>query len=207
ALLPVVRNCFDRDPEIAPRTVDEAFGSLVERDGKFAKRVVFAVHQMFGIEFAPEVVQADGNVKNLAWRICNAKKVLRRLLVIRHLRIQRAPAPAAQRLHLAGLGTDDAGAPTRDRDEVIWKATRKRQRNAERPPSMCDKPNSSQLAVLGSDHFEDIGGELDGDELASRRVLRRLCRPHGDNRVAYAGADAVDSASFCISVHLSALAV
>jgi hypothetical protein len=30
----------------------------------------------FGIEFAPEVVQADGNVKNLAWRICNAKKIL-----------------------------------------------------------------------------------------------------------------------------------
>ncbi|KAF2083140.1 phosphatidylethanolamine N-methyltransferase [Saccharata proteae CBS 121410] len=76
ALLPVVRNCFDRDPEIAPDTVDEGFGALVEREGKFAKRVVFAVHQMFGIEFAPEVVQADGNVKNLAWRICNAKKVL-----------------------------------------------------------------------------------------------------------------------------------
>lgn len=46
SLLPVVRNCFDRDPEIAPESVDEAFGSLVERDGKFAKRVVFAVHQM-----------------------------------------------------------------------------------------------------------------------------------------------------------------
>ncbi|OCK78315.1 phosphatidylethanolamine N-methyltransferas-like protein [Lepidopterella palustris CBS 459.81] len=76
ALLPVVKNCFDRDPEIAPSTVDEPFGSLVERDGKYAKRVVFAVHQMFGIELAPEVVQADGNVKNLAWRICNAKKVL-----------------------------------------------------------------------------------------------------------------------------------
>jgi hypothetical protein len=30
----------------------------------------------FGIEFAPEVVQADGCVKNLAWRIYNAKKVL-----------------------------------------------------------------------------------------------------------------------------------
>lgn len=30
----------------------------------------------FGIEFAPEVVQADGNVRNLAWRVCNAKKVL-----------------------------------------------------------------------------------------------------------------------------------
>lgn len=45
ALLPVVRNCFDRDPEIAPEGVDEAFGGLVERDGKFARRVVFAVHQ------------------------------------------------------------------------------------------------------------------------------------------------------------------
>ena len=46
ALLPVVRNCFDRDPEVAPEGVDEQFGGLVERDGKFAKRVVLAVHQM-----------------------------------------------------------------------------------------------------------------------------------------------------------------
>ncbi|KAF2129681.1 phosphatidylethanolamine N-methyltransferas-like protein [Dothidotthia symphoricarpi CBS 119687] len=76
ALLPIIQNCFDRDPEIAPSTAEESFGSLVERDGKFARRVVFAVHQMFGIEFAPEVVQADGTVRNLAWRICNAKKVL-----------------------------------------------------------------------------------------------------------------------------------
>ncbi|OJJ37517.1 hypothetical protein ASPWEDRAFT_26893 [Aspergillus wentii DTO 134E9] len=75
-LLTVIRNCFDRDPEIAPENVEESFGSLVERDGKFAKRVVFAVHQMFGIELAPEVVRADGNVRNLAWRICNAKRVL-----------------------------------------------------------------------------------------------------------------------------------
>jgi phosphatidylethanolamine N-methyltransferase len=75
-LLPVVQNCFDRDPEIAPRTVDEAFGSLVERDGKFAKRVVYAVQAMFGVEFAPEVVQADGKVSNLAWRIWEAKMVL-----------------------------------------------------------------------------------------------------------------------------------
>ncbi|KAL5115096.1 phosphatidylethanolamine N-methyltransferase [Pleosporales sp. CAS-2024a] len=76
ALLPVIQNCFDRDPEMAPSTAEESFGSLVERDGKFAKRVVFAVHQMFGIEFAAEVVQADGNARNLAWRICNAKKIL-----------------------------------------------------------------------------------------------------------------------------------
>lgn len=46
ALLPVVRNCFDRDPDIAPNTVDEPFGSLVERDGKYAKRVVYAVQHM-----------------------------------------------------------------------------------------------------------------------------------------------------------------
>ncbi|EGC41721.1 phosphatidylethanolamine N-methyltransferase [Histoplasma capsulatum var. duboisii H88] len=76
ALLPVVQNCFDRDPEIAPQTAEEHYGCLVERDGKYSKRVVFAVQHMFGIEFAPEVVRADGNVRNLAWRICNAKKVL-----------------------------------------------------------------------------------------------------------------------------------
>ena len=76
ALLPVVQNCFDRDPDVAPRTVDEHFGPTLEREGKYAKRVVYAVSRMFGIDFAPEVVQADGTVKNMAWRICNAKKVL-----------------------------------------------------------------------------------------------------------------------------------
>jgi phosphatidylethanolamine N-methyltransferase len=76
AVLPVVQNCFDRDPDTAPRTADEPFGPALEREGKYAKRVVYAIQQMFGIEFAPEVVQADGNVRNLAWRICNAKKVL-----------------------------------------------------------------------------------------------------------------------------------
>ena len=45
-LLPIVRNCFDRDPEIAPGSVEEAFGGLVEREGKFAKRVVYAVRHM-----------------------------------------------------------------------------------------------------------------------------------------------------------------
>lgn len=80
ALLPLVQNCFDRDPDIAPNTTEEHFGKLAERDGKYARRVVFAVHQMFGIEFAPEVVVADGCVRNLAWRICTAKKALVSLL-------------------------------------------------------------------------------------------------------------------------------
>ena len=76
ALLPVIQNCFDRDPDVAPRTVDEHFGPTLEQEGKYAKRVVYAVSRMFGIDFAPEVVQADGTVRNLSWRICNAKKVL-----------------------------------------------------------------------------------------------------------------------------------
>ena len=46
ALLPLVRDCFDRDPEIAPNTVHESFGSLVARDGKYARRVVFGVQMM-----------------------------------------------------------------------------------------------------------------------------------------------------------------
>ena len=45
-LLPLIKDCFDRDPEIAPNSVHEAFGTLVGRDGKYAKRVVYAVHQM-----------------------------------------------------------------------------------------------------------------------------------------------------------------
>ncbi|KAJ6780858.1 hypothetical protein PWT90_00545 [Aphanocladium album] len=75
-LLPVVRNCLDRDPEIAPKDETEVFGSHVERDGKYARRIVYAVREMFGIEFAPAVVLADRNVRKLAWRICNAKQVL-----------------------------------------------------------------------------------------------------------------------------------
>lgn len=75
-LLPIVRNCFDRDPEIAPATVEEGFGSLVERDGKYARRVVFAIRQAFGVEFAAGVVVADGSVRKLAWRVANAKEVL-----------------------------------------------------------------------------------------------------------------------------------
>ena len=46
SLLPLIRNCFDRDPEIAPSTASETFGSLIERNNRYAKRVVYAVHQM-----------------------------------------------------------------------------------------------------------------------------------------------------------------
>ncbi|KAL9110152.1 MAG: hypothetical protein Q9227_005211 [Pyrenula ochraceoflavens] len=76
ALLPVVRNCLDRDPEIAPAKVDEPFGVKVEREAKYARRVVYAVKAMFGIEFAAEVVRADGCVRNLAWRVVGGWRVL-----------------------------------------------------------------------------------------------------------------------------------
>ena len=46
ALLPLIKNCLDRDPEIAPNTAHDAFGALVTRDGKYARRVVFAIHRM-----------------------------------------------------------------------------------------------------------------------------------------------------------------
>ena len=73
ALLQVVRNCFDRDPNIAPSTVDQSFGGQVERDGKFAKRVVFAVHQMWvppnaqGSTRTASIILIDTQVWN---RIC-----------------------------------------------------------------------------------------------------------------------------------------
>ncbi|KAM6521145.1 phosphatidylethanolamine N-methyltransferase [Fusarium solani] len=76
ALLPVVQNCLDRDPDIAPNQPEEPFGGHVERDTKYAKRIVYAIREMFGIEFAPSVVAADGSVRKLAWRVCNAKEVL-----------------------------------------------------------------------------------------------------------------------------------
>lgn len=44
-LLPIVQNCFDQNPEIAPQTTDESYG-YVERGGKYSKRVVYAVHHM-----------------------------------------------------------------------------------------------------------------------------------------------------------------
>ena len=75
----LVRNCFDRDEEKgAPRDVEEDFilspgGREVE---KYANRVVYAVKEAFGVDFAMEVVSADRNVRRLAWRICHAKKVL-----------------------------------------------------------------------------------------------------------------------------------
>lgn len=79
-LLELLQNCFDRDEaKGSPEDVDDEFtiGVMQGRDGeKYARRVVYAIQRAFGVDFAPDVVQADGNVRRLSWRICNAKKVL-----------------------------------------------------------------------------------------------------------------------------------
>ncbi|KAK4662864.1 phosphatidylethanolamine N-methyltransferase [Podospora pseudopauciseta] len=93
ALLPIVRNCLDRDPEIAPETVDEPWGAHVERDGKYAERVVYAIREMFAIEFSPAVVPADGNVKKLAWRVVNGRIALAPYSM--SLQSRRPPTPVA----------------------------------------------------------------------------------------------------------------
>jgi phosphatidylethanolamine N-methyltransferase len=47
ALLYLVRNCLDRDPNIVPRDKYESFGGLVGGNGEYEKRIVYAVHQMW----------------------------------------------------------------------------------------------------------------------------------------------------------------
>ncbi|KAF3130045.1 phosphatidylethanolamine N-methyltransferase [Orbilia oligospora] len=73
-LVGVVRDCFDRKEDLAPESADDEFGEVAEM--KYAKRIVYAVKEMFGLDLAPEVVRADGTVRKLAWRIVNAKRVL-----------------------------------------------------------------------------------------------------------------------------------
>ncbi|KAI5812911.1 phospholipid methyltransferase-domain-containing protein [Pyronema omphalodes] len=72
-LLPVVKRCFD-EKELAPEEAEDEFGDVVKEEE--ARRIVYAVREMFGVDLAPSVVKADGCVKRLAWRVGNARKVL-----------------------------------------------------------------------------------------------------------------------------------
>ncbi|KAI1327139.1 phosphatidylethanolamine N-methyltransferase [Xylariaceae sp. FL0255] len=73
ALLPIVQNCLDRDPDIAPFKPTEQWGSHVERDSKYPKRIVYAIQHMFTVDLSIYVVAVDGNVSQLAKRICEMK--------------------------------------------------------------------------------------------------------------------------------------
>lgn len=46
ALLHLVRNCLDQDPNIVPRDKHESFGGLMRGNGKYERRIVYAVYQM-----------------------------------------------------------------------------------------------------------------------------------------------------------------
>jgi len=41
-----VVDIVDLEADASNSTVDDAFGGLIEREGKYAKRVVYAVHRM-----------------------------------------------------------------------------------------------------------------------------------------------------------------
>ncbi|KAF8252125.1 phosphatidylethanolamine N-methyltransferase [Wilcoxina mikolae CBS 423.85] len=73
-LLPIVQRCFDEEG-LAPVDMDDIFGGSA--DDICSRRVVYAIREMFGVDLAPSVVKADGNVRRLGWRICNARKVLK----------------------------------------------------------------------------------------------------------------------------------
>ncbi len=49
ALLHLVGNCLDQDPNIVPRDKYETFGGLTGGAGEYEKRIVYAVHQMWVI--------------------------------------------------------------------------------------------------------------------------------------------------------------
>lgn len=46
AVLHLVQNCLDRDLNIMPRDKHELFGGLIGGNGKYERRIVYAVHQM-----------------------------------------------------------------------------------------------------------------------------------------------------------------
>lgn len=48
----------------------------ISREMEDALTLTLTLTYRFGIELAPSVVKADGNVRNLAWRVCSAKRVL-----------------------------------------------------------------------------------------------------------------------------------
>ena len=97
-LWPFIRNCFPAT--LGPRDIDDPFHLGKEKQKeKISKRIVYGIREMFplhslslppsideflrltscrfGIEFAWQVVEIDGCVRRLVWRIAEAKRALR----------------------------------------------------------------------------------------------------------------------------------
>jgi len=70
ALLRLVADCVPSQKESGPEDPIDI------SEEKYAKRIVYGIKEMFGVDLAWEVVEVDGNVRKLAWRICNARRML-----------------------------------------------------------------------------------------------------------------------------------
>ena len=74
-LFPYVQCCFPS--KLKPNNPDDQF-RMMDLEEVIAKRIVYGIKQMYGIEFAWEIVAADGNCTALASRTASAKSVLQK---------------------------------------------------------------------------------------------------------------------------------
>ncbi|CAG8525641.1 12538_t:CDS:2 [Ambispora leptoticha] len=73
SILDLVRKALDSDPSLIPHTTSDDYLLMKE---EHAKRIVYGIKMIFGVDFAWEVVATDGNVGRLARRIYNALRAL-----------------------------------------------------------------------------------------------------------------------------------
>ncbi|ORY01758.1 hypothetical protein K493DRAFT_334828 [Basidiobolus meristosporus CBS 931.73] len=73
SLFPVIQRCLALDPVHFPELHRDEFDGLKESD---AKKIVYAIRLMYGVEFSWKVIDMDANVHSLAGRIHHALKVL-----------------------------------------------------------------------------------------------------------------------------------
>lgn len=65
--LTLVQRALDSNPALIPYTTSDDYVLMKE---VHARRIVYGIKMMFGIDFAWEVVAVDGNVRRLARRVC-----------------------------------------------------------------------------------------------------------------------------------------
>lgn len=66
-VLTLVQRALDSNPALIPYNTSDDYVLMKE---VHAKRIVYGIKMMFGIDFAWEVVAIDGNVRRLARRVC-----------------------------------------------------------------------------------------------------------------------------------------
>ena len=88
ALAHVVPLCLDGDPSLIPSsTAGSSSSSASDEDGgdpddfrfwseRQAWRIARSVREMFGVEYAPDVVMADANLSALAQRIIASRQII-----------------------------------------------------------------------------------------------------------------------------------